>query len=300
MRFSFGKILIGIVVFGLCLGAAFGAGTVYGRHSTTNSANAAAAGSPSLTGAAGTTRTGNTTSNQTGTATTVARQGGTTGASGPQGGAGFAFRGGFGNRPIQRTVASISAQQMDLTLAAGATTSTTVSLDAQTIYATAQAADKSALKTGANINVTTITASDGTISAESVIVVPAVPASTTGQTTQASGPSGTGGFGNRASGPSGANGPSGAGTGGRGFGGGAGANRSIDGTVGSINGDQLSVTLANGSTTSVTLTNQTTYETTQTAAQSAVTSGASVLVTISRSTDGTLTATSVIVLPAAK
>jgi hypothetical protein len=302
MRRSFGKILIGIVVFGLCLGAAFGAGTVYGRHSTTKSANAAAAGSSALTGAAGTTRTGAAASSQTGTTSTAVSQGGTTQASGPQGGTGFAFGGGFGSRPIQGIVASISAQQMQVTLAAGATASSTVALDAQTIYATAQTADRSALKTGANIDVTTITASDGTISAQSVIVVPVVPAPTGGQTTQASGPSGTGGFGRtggRTTGASGASGPSGAaGTGGRGFGGGGAANRSVDGTVASVDGDQLKVTLANGSDSSVTLTNQTTYQTTQTAAQSAVTSGASVLVTISRGTDGTLTATSVVVLPA--
>lgn len=281
MRRSFGKLLIGIVVFGLCLGAAFGAGTVYGRHSTTNTASAAEI--PSA-------RTGTTAAPRaTGTSVAAASAPSGTPTSGFRGGGGFG--GAFGNRPLQGTVASISAQQLGISIGTGGTT-TTLALNGQTIYATAQTAAQNALKSGDNVDVTTTTASDGTISAQSVIVVPALPKTSVDLTPRAAG----------ASGPSGPSGPASAGgfggAGGRNFGGGGGAvARSLDGTIASISGTQLSVTLANGSSTTVTLNGQTTYQTTQTAAQSAVTSGATVLVTISRGSDGTSTATSVIVLP---
>jgi hypothetical protein len=278
MRRSFGKILIGIVVFGLCLGAAFGAGTVYGRHSTTNAASAAESPSSRAEATvASTTTAGSATAANTSDATP---------GSGTRGRGGFAFGGGLGNRPIQGTVASISAQQLGVSIGTNGATTTTLALNAQTIYAMAQTAAQSALKSGDDVDVTTTTAGDGTLSAKSVIVVPKLPApaavAATPRASGASGPAGTGGFG---------------GSGGRSFGGGGAATRSIDGTIASVSGNQLSVTLANGSSTTVTLSGQTTYQTTETADQSAVTNGASVLVTISRGSDGTLSATSVIVLP---
>lgn len=279
MRSSYGKFLIGVVVFGLCLGAAFGAGTVYGRHSITPSASAA--GNPP----ARTDATAQSTA--AAAATTATSSGQATATSSTRGRTGFAFGGGFGNRPLQGTVASISAQQLQLSLGTNSATTTTLALDAQTIYALAQTASQSALKSGDSVDVTTTTASDGTISAESVIVVPKLPTpavDATPRATTPNGSSGTGGFGGSG------------GSGGRSFGGAGGA-RSIDGTIASISGNQLSLTLANGSTSTVSLSNQTTYQTTQSASQSAVTSGASVLVTVSRGSDGTLTATSVIVLP---
>jgi len=277
MRRSFGKILIGIVVFGLCLGAAFGAGTVYGRHSIKSAASAA--DNPSSR------TTATTASNATAVSTAAANSGDATPASGTRGRGGFAFGGGFGNRPIQGTVASISAQLLGVSIGTNGATTTTLALNAQTIYAIAQSAAQSALKSGDSVDVTTTTASDGTISAQSVIVVPKLPTPAAEATPRASGPSGpagTGGFGGGA---------------GRSFGGGGAASRSIDGAIASISGNQLSVTQANGSSTSVTLSGQTSYQTTQTADQSAVTSGASVLVTINRGSDGSLSATSVIVLP---
>lgn len=276
MRRSFGKILIGIVVFGLCLGAAFGAGTAYGRHSITHSASAADNPSPRSDATVA--------SSTTAGSITAANTGGATPTSGSRGRGGFGFGGGLGNRPVQGTVASISAQQLELSIGTNGAT-TTLALNAKTIYALAQTANQNALKSGDDVDVTTATASDGTISAQSVVVVPKLPAPAAEATPRASGSSGsvgTGGFG---------------GNGGRSFGGGGAATRSIDGTIASINGNQLSVTLANGSSTTVTLGDQTTFQTTQTADQSAVASGATVLVTISRGSDGTLTATSVIVLP---
>jgi hypothetical protein len=276
MKRSFGKVLIGVAIFGLCLGAAFGAGTVFGRHTTSNSAKAAE--NPS-------SRTDLTTGSSTsGTATAAAGAGAATSTSDTRGRGNFGFGGGFGNRPLQGTVASISPQQLVLGLGTGSTT-TTIALDTQTIYATAQSATQNALKSGDTVDVTTTTASDGTISALSVIGVPALPVSTTAATPSSSRPAG--------SAPTGGFGSSGSGT----FGGGGAANRSIDGTIASIGGNQLVMKQANGSSTTVALTGQTTYQTTQTASQSAVTSGAAVLVTIKRGSDGTLTASSVIVLP---
>ncbi|HVX29571.1 MAG TPA: DUF5666 domain-containing protein [Nitrolancea sp.] len=276
MRRSFGKILIGVVVFGLCLGAAFGAGTVYGRHSITPSARAA--GNPS-------SRTAATVAASTSSVSTAAASSGdATATSGSRGRGGFAF-GGFGNRPLQGTVSSISPQQLALSIGTNNATTTTVALDAQTVYALAQSATQSALKSGDSVDVTTTTASDGTISAQSVIVVPKVPTPATQATPSASGTNGsagTGGFGSGA---------------GRTFGSGGAASRSIDGTIASITGNQLNITTASGSSTTVSLSNQTTYQTTQSAEQSAVTSGTSVIVTVSRGNDGSLTATSVIVLP---
>ncbi len=289
MKLSFGKILIGVAVFGICLGAAFAAGTVYGRHSTTSNASAASIGSfTRANGTNGGTTAGNTGGTNSGTnantnstgAQASASQSATPQAGGrAAGGAGFA--GGFGGRPIEAKVASIASGQLQVTLASGA--STTVALNDQTTYASSQKADKSALKSGAEVYVTTTAATDGTLTAQSVVVLPASPQSASSQPSGGSNGGGTrGGTG---------------GTGG-GFGGGAAANRPVTGTVASVNGQQLQITLANGSTTSVTLSDQTTYATTQKADQSAVTTGSSVLVTISRASDGTISAQSVVVLPA--
>lgn len=274
MKLSFGKILIGVAVFGICLGAAFAAGTAYGRHSTTSNASAASVGSFSrASGANGAT---NANTNSTG-AQSAANQSATPQAAGRAAGS-LGFAGGFGGRPIEAKVASIGGGQLQFTLASGA--STTVALNDQTTYASSQKADKSALTSGADVFVTTTTASDGTLTAQSVVVLPASPQSASGQTTSGSNGGGTRG-----------------GTG-RGFGGGGAANRPVTGKVASVNGQQLQITLANGSTTSVTLSDQTTYATTKKADQSAVTTGASVLVTISRGTDGTISAQSVVVMPA--
>ena len=226
MKLSFGKILIGVAVFGICLGAAFAAGTAYGRHSTTSNASAASVGSFSR--ASSTNSTG---------AQSAANQSATPQAAGRAAGR-LGFAGGFGGRPIEAKVASIGGGQLQVTLASGA--STTVALNDQTTYASSQKADKSALTSGAHVFVTTTTASDGTLTAQSVVVLPASPQSASGQTTSGSNGGGTRG-----------------GTG-RGFGGGGAANRPVTGKVASVNGQQLQITLANGSTTSVTLSDQTT------------------------------------------
>ena len=284
MKPSFGKILLAVLVFGLCLGAAFGAGTVYGRHSKTSGA-AAAAGTTFNSG-----NSGSANRSATDTATSAAVTSSGTPAGGTANGA-PGFFGGFGARPIEATVAAVSDTQLQVNLQVGgnaSATPTSIALDSQTTYATAKKAEKSAITTGAHVYVSTSAAADGTLTASTVIVLPATTQTTTGQsTTGASGTGqGTGGFGSTG----------GQGTGG--FRGGAGgANRPVDGTVASLNGQQLQVTLANGSTSTVTLSDQTIYESTSTADKSAVTTGASVLVTTSRGSDGGLSAASVIVLP---
>ena len=265
MKLSFGKILIGVAVFGICLGAAFAAGTVYGRHSTTSTASAASIGTFTRTNAASGDTASRTSGSTTGTGSTA--QTPAADAATPQAG-GRGFGGGFAGRPIEGKVDSVSSGQLQVTLGTGA--STTVAIDAQTTYASSKKADQSSLKTGASVYVTTSAAADGTLTAQSIILLPA------SQQT-ASQPTTTGGRG--------------------GFGGAGGANRPLDGTIVSVNPQQLEITLANGSTTTVALDAQTTYATTQKADQSAVTAGSSVLITISRGSDGTLTAQSVVVMP---
>ncbi len=291
MKVSFGKLLIGVAVFGLCVGAAFAAGTVYGRHSQTPSASAAGITNFTRgTGASGPSNANGNTNSSASTGSTTGQTGASTSATpGARGGFGGG-QGFFGGRPIEGKVSSISAQELQLAIGTGTNTAT-VTLASDTAYSAAQKADKSALTTGANIYVTTAAASDGTLTAQSVIVLPAGATTTTGASNRgATGASNTG-----TSGPSGT-------TGGRGgFGGGAfggGGNRPVDGTVGSVTGQQLQVTLANGSSETVTLSDQTTYETTSKADQSAIKSGDSVLVTINRASDGTTSAQSVVVLPA--
>ena len=293
MKPSFGKVLIGVVVFGLCLGAAFGAGTIYGRHS--NTPNAAAAANTTFN--RGTN--GNTDRTATSTATTAAATTSGTPQAGGSANNPAGFFGGFGARPLEGTVASVSDTALQVTLSAGGTSGnpTSVTIDDQTTYATAMTGDKNVLTSGAHVYVTTTAATDGTLDADSVIVLPANTQTTTqstgGQST--TGASGTG-RGTGGTGASGAQGTGGFGNGG-GFGGGS-ANRPIDGTLASVNGQQIQITLANGSTSTVTLSDQTTYETTTTADKSAVTTGASVLITTSRGSDGGLSAASVVVLPA--
>ncbi len=275
MKVSFGKILIGVAVFGICLGAAFAAGTVYGRHSTTSTASAASIGTFTRTNAAS-AGTGSGTTGNTAGAGSAAQTPAVDAATPQAGNRGFGggFGGGIGGRPIEGKVDSVSNGQLQVTLGTGA--STTVAVDAQTTYASSQKSDQSSLKTGASVYVTTAAASDGTLTAQSIIVLPASQ-QTTGQPTTTGGTT----------------------TGGRGgFGGAGGANRPVDGTVASVNGQQLEITLANGSKTTVALDAQTTYATTQKADQSAVAAGSSVLITISRGSDGTLTAQSVVVMPA--
>lgn len=290
MKISYWKILVGIAVFGLCLGAAFGAGTVYGRHTKTNNASAAAANTQfNRTSQANQAGGSGTDSNARSTAASQASasQSGTPQAGGFPG-AGRGFIGGFAGRPIEANVASVSNSQLQLTFSFGGRTSgtsTNVALDGQTTYYTTQKGDSSSLKSGASVYVTSTTASDGTLTAQSIIVLPA------NFDTSASSTSGGQ--------SSGATGASGASTGSRGsFGGGFGGNRPTEGTVKSVNGQQLTFSLANGSTTTVNLSSQTSYTTTQKADQSAVTKGASLLLTLNGDSSGSATAQSIIVLPA--
>lgn len=292
MKISYWKVLVGIAVFGLCLGAAFGAGTVYGRHSKTNNAGAAAAASTQLNRTSQSSQASGSGSDSNARSTTTtsqasASQSGTPRAGGLAG-AGRGFIGGFAGRPIEANVTSVSGSQLQLTFSFGGRTSgtsTNVALDGQTTYYTTQKGDSSSLKSGASVYVTSATASDGTLTAQSIVVLPANFDTSTAST------SGTQ--------SSGATGASGASSGSRGsFGGGFGGNRPTEGTVKSVNGQQLTFSLANGSTTTVNLGSQTTYTTTQKADQSAVTKGASVLLTMSADSSGTATAQSIIVLPA--
>ena len=279
MKFSFKKILLGVVIFGLCLGAAFGAGTIYGRHSKTP--DAAAAGSTTFNRGAGANSNGSSTSTATSTASGAS---GTPQASGSTNGA-PGFFGGFGGRPLEATVSAVNDADLQVTLSFGGATGnpTSIAIDDQTTYATAKKGDRSAVTSGAHVYVTTSAATDGTLTATSVVVLPASAPSNSGQST-----TGGSGVGEQGTGGVSSNG-------GR-FGGGA-TNRPIDGTVASVSGQQLKTTLANGSTSTVTLSDQTTYETTTSTDKSAVTVGASVLVTISRASGSGLTAESVVVLP---
>ncbi|MGA7672636.1 MAG: hypothetical protein WBW04_19620, partial [Nitrolancea sp.] len=275
------------VIFGLCLGAAFGAGTIYGRHSKTP--DAAAAGSTTFNRGAGANSNGSSTSTATSTASGAS---GTPQASGSTNGA-PGFFGGFGGRPLEATVSAVNDADLQVTLsfggAGGNGNSTNIAVSSETTYATAKKADKSAITSGATVYVATSAASDGTLTATSVIVLPSGAQSNSNQPP-------TGGSG-AATGPSGFTPPNGQGTGPFGASGGGFANQPIEGTVASINGQQLQITLANGSTSRVTLSDQTTYETTQSADKSAVTAGASVLITTGQGSDGGFSAESVVVLP---
>ena len=156
----------------------------------------------------------------------------------------------FGGRPLEATVSAVNDADLQVTLSFGGATGnpTSIAIDDQTTYATAKKADKSAVTSGAHVYVTTSAATDGTLTATSVVVLPASAPSNSGQST-----TGGSGVGEQGTGGVSSNG-------GR-FGGGA-TNRPIDGTVASVSGQQLKITLANGSTSTVTLSDQTTYETT--------------------------------------
>lgn len=154
MRRAFTQLLLGVIVLGLALGAAFGAGTLYGRHSAT--AAAAPAAQQALVAASGQATpeaagaTGRTGRFAAGLGTPVAGRFGQ-----GLGGGGFAAAA----RAVSGTIAGVSGQQVTITTAAGA--SVTVDLDAATRVGTVQRGELAALKAGDTVIVTTTRAGQG-------------------------------------------------------------------------------------------------------------------------------------------
>ena len=191
MPTGFNRILLGVVFFGLCIGAAFGAGAAWGR-TTAPKAPAQSASTAGLTGAAGTngTRTG-----AGATGTTGGRGGfGTTGGVGsaatdatPGTGSGTgtgAAGGGFARRAgvvagVTGTVESVSGQTLTITPsgAAGSTggaapTPETVTLGSTASVGTVTKGDASTLKAGDTVLVTGQRGTDGSLTATTVMVLP--------------------------------------------------------------------------------------------------------------------------------
>ena len=176
MRNRFTQVLLVVIIFGLGIGAAFAAGSVYGRNTAAKNVQ------PVIVGAGGAGGQGNT---------ATAGANGTADAAGDTG----SSRQGFGGA-VTGTVSTVNGQQLTLTLANGQ--QLTVALTADTHIGTVSQASQSALTSGAEVLVTGTRGSDGTLTASAVIVVPSgflpTPAagSTSGAGTSGAGTSGAG------------------------------------------------------------------------------------------------------------
>ncbi|HET9014518.1 MAG TPA: hypothetical protein VFN57_02905 [Thermomicrobiaceae bacterium] len=186
MPTGFNRILLGVVFFGLCIGAAFGAGAAWGRHTAPRVAAAAGNSTASRTGTGGTFGTGATggtgtfgaTGSTGATGTTGGR--GTFGASGtPGAGAGAGL--GFARRPgvvtgLTGTVETVSGQTLTITPSGGAsgasTTPETVTLAGTASVGTVTRGNATTLKAGDTVLVTGQRDSGGGLTASSVMVVP--------------------------------------------------------------------------------------------------------------------------------
>ncbi|WP_051914091.1 DUF5666 domain-containing protein [Thermorudis peleae] len=196
MRNRFTQVLAVVIILGLGIGAAFAAGSVYGRNTAAKNVQ------PVVIGAGGT--------GGVAAASGTADAAGGTGSGSGSGRQGFGG-GGFGGA-ISGTVSAVNGQQLTLTLANGQ--QLTVALTADTHIGTVSQASQSALTSGAEVLVTGTRGSDGTLTASAVIVVPSgfLPTPAAGSTSGA----GASGAGTSGAGTSGA----GAGTGGAGRAGG--------------------------------------------------------------------------------
>jgi len=159
MRTRFTQVLLVVIIFGLGIGAAFAAGSVYGRNTAAKNVQ------PVVVSAGGTGGQGNAAAGASGTADAA---GGT--GSGRQGFGGGGVGGGVGGA-VTGTVSTVNGQQLTLTLANGQ--QLTVALTADTHIGTVNPASQSALTNGARVLVTGTRGSDGTLTASAVIVVPA-------------------------------------------------------------------------------------------------------------------------------
>jgi hypothetical protein len=155
MRTRFTQVLLVVIIFGLGIGAAFAAGSVYGRNTAAKNVQ------PVVVNAGGAGGQGNAAAGASGTADAA---GGT--GSGRQG-----FGGGGVGGAVTGTVSTVNGQQLTLTLANGQ--QLTVALTADTHIGTVNPASQSALTNGARVLVTGTRGSDGTLTASAVIVVPA-------------------------------------------------------------------------------------------------------------------------------
>ena len=190
MPTGFNRILLGVVFFGLCVGAAFGAGAAWGRTTAPKALAAATAttgagartgatGASGAVGASGTTGTNGT------TGTTGGR--GAFGASGAAGadatpGAGNGAGAAFARRPgtvagVTGTVESVSGQTLTITPSGGATggassTPETVTLGSTAQVGTVTKGDTNSIKAGDSVLITGQRGSDGSLSATSVMVLP--------------------------------------------------------------------------------------------------------------------------------
>ena len=151
MRSPFTRALIGVVVLGLCVGAAFGAGMAYQRRITpkaavtataTTTAQAAASRTPQV-GTAGSPVAGGTPS-----AGVTARAGGYTAG----------------------TIETVSGQALTITTAAGTTMN--VTLSAATRIGAATAGDQTALKAGTAVLISGQRDASGNVQAASVVTLP--------------------------------------------------------------------------------------------------------------------------------
>jgi hypothetical protein len=154
MRNRFTPVLVVVIVLGLSIGAAFAAGSVYGRDMAAKNIQPVIVGVGSTSGSGIAAASG-----------TADAAGAVVAGTGRQGFGG----GGFGGA-ISGTVNSVHDQQLTLALANGQ--ELTVALTADTHIGTVSQASQNVLSSGTTVLVTGTRGSNGTVTASAVIVVP--------------------------------------------------------------------------------------------------------------------------------
>jgi hypothetical protein len=150
-----------VIALGIVVGGSFGAGTVYGRSTSSSpaaqaSTNAGAFRTPGAGGRGGFSGTPGAFSGTPGAFS---------GTPGPGGG------GGFGGRQITGTVQSVNGTTLSITTQGGAQLS--VTLADTTKFGNVSVGDKTALAAGGSVLIVGQRQADGSTSATSVLVLPA-------------------------------------------------------------------------------------------------------------------------------
>jgi hypothetical protein len=148
-----------VIALGIVVGGSFGAGTVYGRSTSSSPAAQAStnAGAFRTPGAGGGGRFSGTPGAFSGT------PGAFSGTPGPGGG--------FGGRQITGTVQSVNGTTLSITAQGGAQLS--VTLSDTTKFGNVNAGDKTALAAGGSVLIVGQRQADGSTTATSVLVLPA-------------------------------------------------------------------------------------------------------------------------------